>query len=357
MAVLLCAVAVAPATLSACGGGGGEQDAEALLDRAFSEPVKSANVEIDAELEVDGVKGLEEPVSIRAVGPYIGAKKTLPKLDLDVEISAQGAGQSIQSGVLSTGDRVFLKFGGAFFEQERSQVAATNRRLARDGGDASGSLSELGLDPRSWIVDASVEGEEEVGGVTTEHVTGKLDVKALMGDLNDLVEQSAGALGGEGQAPEPLGDEELERLSNAVESPSFDVYVGKDDDVVRRISIRLDVEVPEDDRENVGGITGAQIRLSAELSDVGGDQKVVAPQTSQPLSALTSQLGGLGALTGAGGLGGSGGDATTPDAPATDAPSDGDGAGVDDFERYSDCLEQASPDDTDAIARCAQLVD
>lgn len=356
MAVLLTLLALAVG-FAACGGGGGdEQDAEALLDRAFSRDIPSADVEIDAELEVDGIQGLEDPVQIRASGPYISAKQTLPKLDMDLEISAAGAGQAIQTGLLSTGDRVFLKFGGAFFEQPRAQVAQTNRRLARESGSDGGSLSDLGLDPRSWVVDASVKGDEEIGGVAVEHVSGKLEVEEMVKDLNDLLEQSSGALGGEGQAPEPLGQDDIERLADSVKDPTFDVYVGKDDGVLRRISVRLDITVPEEQRDDVNGVTGAAVRFSAELSDVGGEQRVEAPRNSQPIANLTSQLGDLGAL--AGGLGGSTptGGSSAPDSGTVPQGSGSGPADVEDFERYGQCLEQARPDDADAIARCGQLV-
>jgi Txe/YoeB family toxin of Txe-Axe toxin-antitoxin module len=357
-AVLLAFLATALSlVLSACGGGGGEEDAEALLDRAFRQSVPSADVEIDAELKVDGLQGFDEPITIRASGPYIDSKATLPKLDMDLEIGGQGAG-AVQSGLLSTGRRVFLKFGGTYFEQPADQVARTNRRLARDRGKGGGSLSDLGLNARDWIVDASVEGEEEIGGAATEHVSGKLDVEALVRDLNDLLEQSGDALAGD-QAPEPLKAEDIERLSRTVDDPTFDVYVGKEDDVVRRISLRLDLEVPEDDQADVGGVTGASISFSAELSDVGGDQQVRAPRTSQPISVLTSRLGGLSGL--AGGLSGSsgGGGATGSEPPADGAqtPSGGAPPDADAFERYGECLERARPDDATAIERCAQLVE
>lgn len=348
--------------LAACGGGGDEQDAEALLDRAFSQPVPSADVEIDAELEVDGLQGLEDPLRIRASGPYVRERDELPQLDMDLEIGTPGAGQAIQAGILSTGDRVFLKFGGVYFEQSQAQVAAANRRLARNRSDGDGSLSDLGLDARGWIVDASVAGEEEIGGVTVEHVEGTLDVEALLNDLNGLVKRSTGALGS-GDTPQPLGKDDIERLSSSVDDPSFDVYIGKDDDVVRRISLNVDVEVPEGQRADVNGITGASVQLSAELSDIGGDQQVEAPRVSRPISDLSRQLGGLGALAG---LGSPDGTTTTPD-PSTGesglsdggATTDGtttDGSTSDDFERYGQCLEQARPDDAQAIARCSQLV-
>ncbi|MEX2412382.1 MAG: hypothetical protein WD399_01855, partial [Thermoleophilaceae bacterium] len=342
MPVLLTAVLAALALVpAACGGEGGEQDATALLDRAFDQPIPSADVDIDLQLDVDGLDGLEDPLRIRAAGPYVRSKGTLPKLDMDLEVGAQGAGQSIESGLLSTGDRVFLRFGGAYYEQPRKQVARANRRLAEGRGDG-GSLGDLGLDPRSWIVDASIEGEEEVGGAMTRHVTGTLDVAAAVRDLNELVKQSSGALGDSEQAPKPLGERELERLSRSVEDPTFDVYIGRDDDVVRRLSLRLTLSVPEQDREDVGGITGASIRFAVELSDVGGDQQVTAPRESRPLSELTQQLGGLGGLTGTGGLDTlPGGGAVAPDAGGADAGSDDRAAEA--LERYGECLEQAAP--------------
>jgi hypothetical protein len=356
-AVLLAALLLAsPFGLAACGGAeGDERDAEALLDRAFSRSIDSADLDIDAQLEVDGLADLEDPIRIRASGPYVKSEKSLPQLDVDLDISVQGAGQSIQSGILSTGDRVFLKFGGGYYEQPAAQVAQTNRRLARGGDQGGGSLSELGLDARRWIVDAKVEGDEEVGGVQTEHVTGTLDVKAVVDDLNGLVKRSTASGGGDAK-PQPLDDRAIERLSKTVGDPSFDVYVGKDDDVIRRVSLRIEVAVPADDRKDVGGITGASIRFSAELDDVGGDQEVQAPRTSRPLSELTSQIGNLGALAGGFLGGGGGGAATTPDSGGGASGTDGGGGGVEDFERYGDCLERATPDDAEAISRCAELL-
>ena len=354
-------LAISALALSACGGssgGGGSGaggDAQALLDRAFSQPVDSADVDIDAQIEIDGLDGFEEPLRIEATGPYVKSEDTLPQLDLDIGIDAQGAGQTIQAGLLSTGDRVFLKFGGDFYEQPPEQVARNNRQLARNGKQGGGSLSDLGLDPSEWIVDASVEGEEQIDGVATEHVSGTLDVEALVEDLNGLVKRSAGALGG-GDSAQPLRRSDIEQLSKTVENPSFDVYVGKDDDVVRRLSARIDVSVPDDDREDMGGITGGSIRLSAELRDVDGDQKVEPPSDSRPLSDLTSQLGSLGSIAGDALGGGAGGAMPVPDAESPPGTTTPDGAGADVFERYGECLERARPDDAEAITRCAELV-
>ncbi len=354
-ALLLAAVALGACSSEGGGDGGSDADARQLLEKAFATPVPSATLDADLKFDVQGLAGFDDPLRVRASGPYVRSEKSLPKLDLDVAVEAQGAGQAIELGALSTGDRVFVEFAGTYYEQPAEEVAATNRRLARDDGEGGGTLADFGLDASKWVVDARIEGEEEIGGVTTEHVTGTLDVEAALTDLNKLVKESAGSLGEAGQAARPLGRKEIERLAGSVEDPTFDVYVGKDDDVVRRIALTVDVDVPEQDRKDVGGMTGAAIAFSAQLDDVGGDQKVSAPRSSQPLSALTSQIGSLDAL--AGGLGGLGaGDTTTP-APAPAPGGNGDSAtGLDDFERYAECLDAANPDDATAIADCRALL-
>ena len=72
----------------------------------------------------------------------------------------------------------------------------------------------------------------------TRHVSGALDVEAVMRNLNEFVRTSGRALGGAtGQsAPEPLSPEDIARIGEVVRDPTFDVYVGVDDDIIRRVS-------------------------------------------------------------------------------------------------------------------------
>lgn len=337
------------AALAGCGGGKSEGDVEALLDRAFKQPVKSADVKIDAELEIDGLQGLDKPVRLQASGPYIGRDKQLPEVDIDLRIGVQGAGQTVQSGFLSTGDRAFVKFGGEFYEQSKEDVARANRELAKGGGGNRGSLSDLGLTPREWVVDAEGEDDEKVAGVETEHVSGKLDVRRMFADFNKLVKRSSGAVGGAAAGtPSPLSAEDLDQLADVVEDPTFDIYVGKEDDVIRRVSGNLRIKVPEKDRAKVNGIEGGSLRFSVELGDVNGDQSVEAPAKARPISELTQQLGGAAAL---GGLGSSG---QTP--PATDPAPGQTTPDTEKIQEYADCLDKTKPEDTEARARCAELL-
>ena len=111
------------------------------------------------------------------------------------------------------------------------------------------------------MIDAKSEDDEKVGGVDTEHVSGKLDVRSLFSDLNKLVERSGGAVGGApAGTPRALSASDLDELAAVVQNPTFDIYVGKEDNVIRRVSGNLTVKVPEKDRAQVNGISGGTLR-------------------------------------------------------------------------------------------------
>jgi hypothetical protein len=176
-------------------------------------------------------------------------------------------------------------------------------------------------------------------------VSGKLDVSHLVQDFNNFVKRSGGAIGGAtGQAPRPLTKSQMDKVSDVVKDPSFDVYVAKEDNTIRRISGHLELDVPKEDRNSVGGIEGGSLSFTVEFANVNGNQRIVAPARARPLSELTQSLGTT-ALGGSGG--GSSGSTTTPSpsSPSADA-----------YKRYAKCLDKANPQDTDALQRCAELL-
>lgn len=346
---LLAASAAALVAVTGCGGGGdGGKAATALLDRAFRGTVRSADVNLSAQLRIAGVKGLDKPVRVKAVGPYVSARTGLPKLDIDLTLGAPDSGQSIQTGFLSTGDRAFVKFGGAFYEQPRSSVTRANRNLAKGSGGRPVSLRDLGLSPRDWIRDARSRGSATVGGVTVEHVSGRVDVRTAVRDLNRVVQRSAGRVA---NAPRPLTAKDLDALAKVVKNPSFDVYVGKRDNLIRRVALSLDLAVPKADRARLGGISGGSIRFSLELDKVNGSQTIQAPARSRPIADLTKQLGGLAALRAGAGAGSAGSSSGSGGSAAG-----GTSTSSSNLKRYSDCIDRARPSDTAALTRCSQLV-
>ena len=336
--------------LASCGGSGGKESAQDLLDKAFKADVKSADLKIDATIQVKGSPALERPVRIQASGPFRGNGGKLPSVDIELQIGTSGGGQTVQTGFLSTGDRAFVKFQDVSYEQPAAEVRKANESIRRNDGKGQ-SLGSLGLKPREWIGNAKEEGTEKVAGTDTRHVSGTLDISAFLNDLNEFVRRSGGAIGGAtGQAaPKPLSDDNIAKAEQVVQNPSFDVYVAEEDDTIRRVAGRIEFAVPEGLSSQTGGVESGSLEFSVELRDVNGDQEIRAPEKARPLSDLTRSLGG-------GGLQGGTGGGSTPPTTTTPPPTTTGGTDTESFKKYSDCLEKAKPEDTDALQRCADLL-
>jgi hypothetical protein len=369
---LLFLMLFATVALTSCGGGDDQDDVEGLLDNAFSGGIESADLKLDAELRLEGSPSLERPVRLQASGPFISNEDKLPSADIEIKIGSDGGGQTITTGVLLTGDRAFVKFQDVYYEQTAAQVRRANRALRRNRSRNS-SLSELGFDPRGWLADAQDEGEADVAGVETRHVSGTLDVESVLRDFNRFVRRSGQAVGGAtGQAPTArLSAAQIRTITDAVENPTFDVYVGKEDGLIRRVSGRIEFEVPESTRAELGGIEAGAVEFSLELADVNGDQEIEAPARARPISVLTRSLGGQSVLEGLGSGIESGSDGGASEStPEIEPPSNGNGGQgqgqlppestttpeAEDFQRYAECLDEARPEDTEALQRCAELL-
>jgi hypothetical protein len=337
--------------LVSCGGGSDSEDVQAVLDQAFAHPIHSADMKLDATVQVKGSPSLQKPIRIQASGPFEGHEGTLPSADITLQIG-NGGGQTVETGFLSTGNRAFVKFQDVYYEQPASEVRKANESLSSGKGKGR-SLEALGLHPRKWLGRASDRGEEKVAGVDTTHISGTLDVKAILTDLNQFVKRSSGAINGATgqQPPRPLQKDDIDAIASVVKDPTFDVYVGKDDDTIRRVAGRIQATVPERDQATVGGVKSGSLEFSVEFRKVNEPQKIVAPAKARPLSDLTRSLG-TGALKG---FGGGGGGSAGPEGNNT-PPTATTGPDTQAFKDYSNCLEKAKANDAEALQRCARLL-
>jgi hypothetical protein len=349
--VALALALVAALTLAACGGGGG--DATKLLNQTFSGGKKVRSGQLDLALRIDakGASQLGGPVTIKLSGPFESqGNGTLPKFDFELALNASGT-RNFSAGAISTGDQGFLKLKGqayqvppnvfASFKQgyEQSQKQAQQKSQSR-------SLSSFGVDPRQWLKDSKVEGDADVQGTTTTHVSAKVDVPKLLDDVNRILAK-AGQLGlAQGrQLPSGITPQQRQALQKAIKDTRFDLYSGKDDHVLRRLVVKLTFEVPKSARGQASGLTGGDLTFDLTLAKLNQPQTVTAPASSRPFSELSSQLrAALGTSAG-------GGAATTaPGGTTTTSPG-----GNAKAQRYLQCLQQAGGD-VGKAQKCAALL-
>jgi hypothetical protein len=353
-ALLLSLIAAVALALAACGsdeGSGGEQasastDVNELLTQTFtgSKKLKSGNVDLKLQIEAQGGESqLDGPVSISLKGPFQaqdGGK--LPKFKLDAAV--EGAGQSIQAGATSTGDKGFISFQGTDYavdDQVFQQFKAGFEEAQKSGSDEGQSFASLGMDPRKWLTDPKNEGEVKVGDDDTIKITGGIDVGKLLDDINNaLGKASSLGLQGAGEVPEKLTDEQRQQVLDAVKDPRVEIYTGKDDQILRRMVVNLGVQ-------DTGSGTSGTVAFDVSITDLNEDQDIAEPADAKPFDQLLGQLGGLG-LGGAAASGSGSGS-------ADDGSSSSGGDSAADLEKFSKCIEDAG-EDVDKARKCSELL-
>jgi hypothetical protein len=351
--LLLLALVAVLAALVVAGCGGGDSGSSAsedtsvdeLLDKTFSgdKNVDSGKLDLSLKLDVQGGSSqVQGPISLRLSGPFqTQGKGKLPEFDIDAAF--EGAGQNLDAGLTSTGDKAFVTFQGtdyAVSDQVFQQIKAGYEQAQKESADKGNqqSLATLGIDPRRWLTDAKNAGEAKVGDTDTIKITGGVDVEKLLDDVNTALDKARN-LGVEGSdsLPEKLTDKQKQEAANAIKDLSVEIFTGKDDTTLRRMVVNMGVEADEG-----GEKTSGTLGLDFQLLDLNEDQSIEAPSGAKPFNDLLGQLGGLGL----GGAGSSG---------SGSSGSGSGGASAEDLKKYSDCVTEAGSD-TAKAQKCAELL-
>jgi hypothetical protein len=350
-------VLLAAFSLGACGGDDASSlSVDQLLKETFSSDQKVEKGKLDVKLGLD-VKGGQAngPVNIRFAGPFeTQGEGKLPKFKFDATF--EGAGQSIGAGATSTGDKGFVTFQGAnyvvseqVFSQFKKGFEDAQKTASKDNKNPS--LATLGIDPRKWLQNPKNAGEAKVGDDEVIKITGGVDVDKLLDDVNQALDKSrALGLQGGAQLPSKLTDKQRRQVTEAIKSPTVEIYTGKDDRILRRMLIKLTVDPGEQTKE----LDSAGVTFDMSILDVNEDQNIPTPENAKPLDQLLQSFGGgLGAL----GLGGAGGGAATPDPGAAGAGGSGgsNSGAAEALEKYSECIKKAGNDTAEA-QKCAELL-
>ncbi|WP_205697290.1 hypothetical protein [Conexibacter sp. SYSU D00693] len=359
--LLICAVLLPAGLLASCGGDD-ERDSSprGVLEGAFGEgtSLKSGRLGLALDLDLQGLQGLSGPIKLKLDGPFQsqGGGK-LPDFDLDLDITA--GGDTFTAGATSTGEKGYVTLQGQAFDlgdqlyrQFRDGYEQANKEADGGKGDSADgpTFESLGIKPLTWLRDPAGAGEQQIGGTATNHVRARVDVPKLLEDVSRLLDRAEGLeLEGAGKVPGGLTAEQRRDIARSVKSAQVDVWAGKDDGALRRMAVDVDVAVPDDAREGVGGLQSGRIAFTFSVRDLNEEQTVRAPTGARPFSELQAALGGALGATGATGSSAGGGTTT---APGTGA---GGGGAADAPKAYLDCLAKAGQD-VEKIQGCGRFL-
>ena len=313
--VLLSAV-VAAIGLAACGsssggGSGSSGNAQTLLKQTFAsgKPVKSGVLGISFTLNPSGSSTFTTPISFSINGPFQSrGTGQLPQSNFTIAISALG--RKGQLGIVSTGTSGYVTLSGAAYQLPSADFQRLESGFSSVGGSSQGGggLSGLGINPQHWLTNASVVGSDTIGGTDTTHIRAGVNVTALLQDLNTLLGKASSTAGT--KLPSSIPPATRQKVAAAIKHATVDVWTGKSDKVLRKLSLNLNVPVTGRLSTLAGGMTSAGIGFTLQYSDVNQPQTVSAPANVQPYSQFTAKLRsvltGIQGSVGAGALGATG---------------------------------------------------
>ena len=350
-ALLLSAV-VAALALAACGssseGSGSSGDAQSLIQQTFAtgHPVKSGVLGVSLTLTPSGSSTVSGPIGFSISGPFQsrGTGK-LPASNFTVAISALG--RRGQLGIVSTATGAYVTLQGTAYQLPAADFQRLESGFAGVGGgsgQSAGGLAALGLNPQHWLSDPTVVGSDNVGGADTTHIRSGVNTSALLADVNTFLAKASSS-SGSSKIPSSIPPATQQQIAGAIKNATIDIWTGKDDKILRKVSLNLNVPVSGRASTLAGGMTSAGIGFSLQYSKINQPQTISAPASVHPYSEFATKLRSLlGGVTGS--VAGAGGSASGS------AGSTGAGATV---KKYTQCL-QAAAQDVVKMQKCASLL-
>jgi hypothetical protein len=299
------AAAVAVASLLMIGCGGGTQNVASLLKQTFGPhpPVHSYKLDLAIGIDVHGVKSLSKPLALRLVGPYVNsAPRQLPRFNLDVAVN--GGGQTFAATATTTADKAFITIAGTpyllpdqLFQQFKSGYSQASAQTPKQ---SSSSFSALGLSPSNWLLNPRRLADAPVGDAETIHIAANVDVPRLLQDVSKLLGRATQLGISVPNAPRSITPQQQQAIAQAVKTASVDIYTGRDDRVLRRLSVAVSLAVPAQSRRLVGGLQSGTISVDYSRTQIDKITTISTPANAHPLSELLNAAGAgrSGALNG-----------------------------------------------------------
>jgi hypothetical protein len=314
--VLLASLALVAA---ACGGGGSKSsstdtsqssgqasasDAQAVLagiktDIAQQGPQKvsftlSATIHGSPKDPTLGVF-LSKPISLTLSGP---TDQTAQKSDLTFELSAGPI--KVDGGLRQVGSAAFLQVNGKWYSLPAGSLSGTSSgstgTTTSSSIDPSALLKSFG-DPTKLLTGAKLEGTDDVDGIKSDHVTGNVDLAALVKGISSVT----GSAGGSSASPVSPAEiaSSVKSLQQYVQSATAGLWVGQSDKQIHKFETTIN-GVTDAATKSSSGIEGFDITIDASATPTSSPN-VSAPSSPAPISQLQTDLGSvLGGLAAAG---------------------------------------------------------
>lgn len=302
---------VAALTLAACGGddsssadGGASSSSKAqdrkdiarLIKQATgpNEAARSGRVDGTIDLEVKGVPRYKGPIQLTAGGSFeLADGAEVPDVNLDVGLLLND--KAIGGSLVVADSQAYLALGTTGYKLPDAINAKVIAPAAALDNGLIKSAGLLYIRPDRWQKNGRIVGLEDIGGVETEHATADIKADVFFEDMSRLVRlmtllRVTEAVG----LPQAIGPRARAALVRSVASAKGDIYVGKEDHVVRKATLSGSLKVSKKDQAILGGLQSATLEADINITRVGEDQEISAPKQLGRYADLQLALDALG---------------------------------------------------------------
>jgi hypothetical protein len=310
MKVKAWAVAVAALALIAAGCGGSSKhagagstattgtasgDAATILNGISSTAATGpAKISLNMSLSVSGTPKsaqyqalLSKPVTFKVDGVSDNSSK---KIDATFTLSAGAL--SIPGALRSDGKTTWLQLAGKWYTLPSSPAGASGSTGATGSAglklDTSALIRDFGR-PSALVQSAHVVGTENVGGVSSDHVQGQVDVATLMAGLSKALSSTTA------KSATPVPTAQLQSgvgsIRKYVKQTTVDLWVGQSDKQIHRLEAKI-VGAVNHTTQASSGISGFTLDFGVTSVPTTAPT-ITAPPNPAPYSQLQQALGGL----------------------------------------------------------------
>jgi hypothetical protein len=253
--VRILAAVLSGVALVAAGCGGGGRSAETVLKQTAATLGSIHSGTLGLKLLVTP-QGGGEPFGFELHGPFKLRQGSLPVTTMTYTQIANGA--TATATLVSNGTDAHVEAGGKQLALSQAQADSLRQATAQLRGSGSGARLAIG----TWVKDPKASDGGLVSGVKTDKVAGTIDLGEAAGALVDVERLS-------GRDVRQLTADERKRLQDAVRSSSFVLYSGKDDHLLRRLAMSVDIgfDVPAGLKAALGPLVGAKVDFELDVAN------------------------------------------------------------------------------------------
>ncbi len=217
----------------------------------------------------------------------------MPDLNVDVGLGLNGG--NIGGGLVLADGKSFITLGNTGYPLP----AKISEKIAKPAPAAKNGLTKTAamfyINPQDWQKNARLVGDARVAGEETDHIKADIqpdkffdDIARLVNVLTALRITQAVAL------PEQLNAAARAALVRSTTLAKGEVWLGKDDHVLRKATLKGAIKVAQKDRKVLGGVTGGTLTATVNVTEVGTEHPISAPKQLGSYSALQLSLDALG---------------------------------------------------------------